>query len=108
MARVDYGRLVRDKIPAMIAAHGGQPMVRVLDDAEFIEALKKKMIETAWEVHGAQSLALKDSLADMLEVSTWLIRAAGFTPAEIFAIADEKREKRGGFAEKSFLVAVEE
>ncbi len=36
------GKLVRDKIPAIILADGKKPMTRILDTEEYLEELDKK------------------------------------------------------------------
>jgi predicted house-cleaning noncanonical NTP pyrophosphatase (MazG superfamily) len=38
--RVDYHKLVRDWIPAVIEAGGGRPVTRVLDQAGYLATLR--------------------------------------------------------------------
>jgi predicted house-cleaning noncanonical NTP pyrophosphatase (MazG superfamily) len=45
--RVAYHKLVRDQIPAIITADGGQPATWVLDDAGYEAALRAKLLEEA-------------------------------------------------------------
>lgn len=106
--RTEYGKLVRDKIPELIRAHGAVPVVRVLSDDEFVGELKKRLIEEAWEAHYADGMALVEECADIFEVMAWMMRARGIDPHEVFAMAEARRGERGGFSEKAFLVAVEE
>lgn len=40
-----YNKLVRDKIPNIIKNNGGEPYTRILSNDEYIENLKKKLIE---------------------------------------------------------------
>jgi len=66
--RVAYHKLVRDQIPAIIAADGGQPVTRVLDHAGYEAALRAKLLEEAHEAQGAPDGKLASELADVLEV----------------------------------------
>ena len=106
--RTEYGKLVRDKIPELIRAHGSVPVIRVLSDDEFVGELKKRLIEEAWEAHYADGTALVEECADIFEVMAWMMRARGIDPNEVFSMAEARRDARGGFSEKAFLVAVEE
>ena len=106
--RTEYGKLVRDKIPELIRTHGAIPVIRVLSDDEFVDELKKRLIEEAWEVHFAQDAALVEECADIFEVMAWMMRARGIDPNDVFALAEARRNERGGFSEKAFLIAVEE
>ena len=45
--RVTHHKLVRDRIPAIIEADGGQPVTRVLDYASYEAALGAKLLEEA-------------------------------------------------------------
>ena len=47
--RVAHHKLVRDQIPAIIAAAGRQPVTRVLDQAGYQAALRAKLVEEARE-----------------------------------------------------------
>ncbi len=51
--RVVHHKLVRDQIPAIITADGGQPVTRVLDDAGYEAALRAKLLEEAHEAQAA-------------------------------------------------------
>jgi hypothetical protein len=44
LMRVAHHKLVRDQIPAIITADGGQPVTRVLDDAGYEAALRAKLL----------------------------------------------------------------
>lgn len=47
--RLTYGKLVRDKIPGIIGADGGQPATRTLGEQEYRAALLAKLVEDARE-----------------------------------------------------------
>lgn len=62
---MDYNKLVRDRIPEIIAAQGQKPIIRVMDDKEYISSLEKKFDEEVAEYHESKEL---EELADVLEV----------------------------------------
>ncbi|MDP1599532.1 nucleoside triphosphate pyrophosphohydrolase [Phenylobacterium sp.] len=101
-------KLIRDRLPAIMRAQGLQVFDRRLNAAEFIAALKDKLVEEAQEVGAATGRAdLIDELADVMEVIAALAEASGVTPGEIEARRRAKRAERGGFDERVFNAAVE-
>ena len=103
-----YDKLVRDRIPELITAEGRQPVVVVLPSAERARALIAKLAEEAAEVAGADAASLPEELADVLEVVRALAGEAGLSLDDVVALADRKREVRGGFDRGLFLVHVED
>jgi predicted house-cleaning noncanonical NTP pyrophosphatase (MazG superfamily) len=77
--RLDYHKLVRDEIPRIIEAGGGQPVTRVLDQAGYLVALRAKLIEEAEEAQAAPDGQLRSELADVLEVLQALAAADGMS-----------------------------
>ena len=75
--RLDYHKLVRDGIPRIIEAGGGQPVTRVLDQAGYLAALRVKLMEEAEEAQAAPDRQLRSELADVLEVLRALAAAHG-------------------------------
>jgi predicted house-cleaning noncanonical NTP pyrophosphatase (MazG superfamily) len=108
MRSTRYHTLVRDKIPDIIRAGGGVPQLRVLDDDEYLAELKKKIIQSAWDVFYSEPQNLKEHFAELLEISTWMMKGVDVDPQDVFAVVEQRREARGGFAEKYYLVSVEE
>src|SRR3989338_5816439 len=49
-----FKKLIRDKMPEIMRAQGKELDVRVLDDAEFKEALRRKIIEEISELKDAK------------------------------------------------------
>lgn len=101
---MEYNKLVRDKIPQIIEAQGEKPVTRTLDDGEYHGALEKKLLEEAAEYRESHELS---ELADILEVVFALCRADGYTVDELQAACQEKRQARGGFEKRVFLVSKE-
>ncbi len=93
------GKLVRDKIPAIIIADGKIPITRILDDGEYLEELDKKLNEEIAEYQADKSI---EEMADVLEVLFAICEARGHSVEELMAVRNEKREERGGFEQKIF------
>jgi predicted house-cleaning noncanonical NTP pyrophosphatase (MazG superfamily) len=106
--RVTYHKLVRDQIPAIITADGGQPVIRVLDDAGYEAALRAKLLEEAHEAQAAADGQLASELADVLEVLRALAAAHHMSWEDIVSEAARKRAERGGFDNRIFLEYVEQ
>jgi predicted house-cleaning noncanonical NTP pyrophosphatase (MazG superfamily) len=106
--RVIYHKLVRDQIPAIIAADGHQPVTRILDQAGYEAALRAKLLEEAHEAQAAPDGQLASELADVLEVLQALAAAHHMSWEDIVSEADRKRAERGGFDDRIFLEYVEQ
>jgi predicted house-cleaning noncanonical NTP pyrophosphatase (MazG superfamily) len=106
--RVAHHKLVRDQIPAIITADGGQPVTRVLDDVGYEAALRAKLLEEAHEAQAAADGHLASELADVLEVLQALAAAHRMSCEDIVSEAGRKRAERGGFDNRIFLEYVEQ
>ncbi len=103
-----FNKLVRDKIPAIIEADNFTPKTRILDDAEFRTELDRKLEEECAEVLAAENTTERqEELADVYEILRAMSKLEGVTIEDIAKIADQKREKRGGFDEKIYLIESE-
>jgi predicted house-cleaning noncanonical NTP pyrophosphatase (MazG superfamily) len=100
-----YNKLVRDKIPAIIAADGKKLRSRILNDEEHLQALIKKLSEELKEFEEALSV---EELADLQEIIHAIADAIGTNKQELEKVRAEKAEKRGGFNQKIFLESVED
>ena len=106
--RVAYNKLVRDQIPGIIAADGGQPVTHVLDHAGYQAALRAKLLEEAQEAQAAPDGQLASELADVLEVLQALAAAHDMGWEDVVSEASRKRGERGGFDHRIFLECVDE
>lgn len=104
MGKRVYNKLVRDKIPEIIRADGKQLKSHVLDDAEHLEALIKKLEEEVAELAEARNV---EELADVHEVLIALAEALKIVPEELEKVRRDKADKRGGFQQRVFLEEVE-
>ena len=93
------GKLVRDKIPAIILADGKKPITRILNTEEYLEELDKKLNEEIAEYQEDKSI---EEMADVLEVLFAICEARGHSVEELMEVRGAKREKRGGFEERIF------
>jgi predicted house-cleaning noncanonical NTP pyrophosphatase (MazG superfamily) len=98
-------KLVRNKTINRITTlwHGTAVWHRLENDADYVAALMKKMIEEADEVARATSREeLVSELADALQVIEEIAKHYKITEAELHEIKDEKVASRGGYDERVF------
>ena len=101
-----YNKLVRDNIPDIISKKGEIPIIRILNDTEYQEALEKKLSEELEEVLESSGQERLLELADMLEVISSLATLEGSNLDEVIALASKKAKERGAFKDKIFLEKV--
>lgn len=99
-----FNKLVRDKIPEKIRNNNEIPIIKVLNDKEYKEALITKLLEEYNEVIKAEGEEILEELADMLEVIEALANVENKTFNDIMKLKEIKKEKRGGFSEKIYLI----
>ena len=99
-----YNKLVRDRIPAIIESQGECPCYRILNRQEFSGLLEEKLDEEVSEFHRDHNL---EELADILEVVYALAEDLGHSREELMEACRIKRENRGGFRERVFLISKE-
>lgn len=105
---VYFNKLVRDKIPEIISKNGGNPTIKVLNGEEYKIAIFEKLKEECAEVISAENKEhLTEELADLFEVIHSIIKNQDITFEEIEKVRLSKKEKRGGFDEKIFLISSE-
>ena len=101
-----YNKLVRDKIPNIITNNGEIPVTRMLNDEEYKIELERKLYEEYQEVINSKDKDRLEELADMIEVIKALASLEGKNLQDIILLAEQKREKRGGFKDKIYLERV--
>jgi predicted house-cleaning noncanonical NTP pyrophosphatase (MazG superfamily) len=96
--RQRFDKLVRDKIPLRIEAHGEKPRTLSVTSKELLHLLKAKAIEEAvelfWEIDNSRII---EELTDLLEVIESISRVCNTSFEQLLAAAAEKRNERGGF-----------
>ena len=100
-----YNKLIRDRIPEIMESQGIKFKASILNDDNYRTELLNKLVEEAKEVLAANTdrSELIKELGDVLEVIDYLIIAFGLDSEEIRTVKAERKESRGGFAEKLFL-----
>ncbi len=98
-----YNKLVRDRIPEIIAATGQHCRTRILDEEEYLQMLDAKLTEELAEYHADGSV---EELADLLEVIYAAAQARGYSREQLEAIRQSKAENRGGFRDRILLESV--
>ena len=91
---IKYKKLVRDKIPDIIKANGGECKFHVAKKNEFAGLLGEKMFEEANELI---KNPCAEEIADVLEVIEAIARMNRINIDEIKEAKKKKREERGGF-----------
>ena len=105
MKKLQYNKLVRDKIPEIIDASCKTCRTEVLSDDEYLKMLDAKLDEELAEYHEDQNI---EELADLMEVIYAAAEARGYSVEELEAVRLAKVEKRGTFKEKTLLREVVE
>ena len=101
-----YNKLVRDKIPENIDnMKGRKSKYKILDDAEYLKELNRKVIEEANEFIEENSI---EELGDLMEVLNAIMKLKGYKIEEVTKIMKEKNEKKGAFDNKIFLEYIDE
>ena len=99
-----YNKLVRDKVPELIKESGRQYKIKKLDDKEFYNALIDKIIEEIEEFRLSDN---EEEIADIYEILDHLVKLNEYEPMHIDYLRLIKREARGSFDERVFLLEVE-
>lgn len=93
-----YNKLVRDKIPEILAGKGISYEKRIASDEEYKEELVKKLGEETEEFLKAGD---PEELADVIEIIEALKKLPDYENVEELRI--KKLEERGGFEQKIIL-----
>lgn len=102
---LEFNKLVRDEIPASIAARGESVTVLRLEGEALIASLRRKLVEESLEVLDARNKEeIAEELADLREVTLALMSKLGITEPDIEARRKRKAKSRGGFEKALMLV----
>lgn len=104
MSRVEYNKLIRDRVKEKIEEKGDTCEVSVLDDVQFETALREKLIEEATEL--AKTTGREDFLkeyADLMIVLDELASRYELSEADVKLALVESLEKKGGFKNRHWL-----
>jgi len=99
-----HNKLVRDEIPEIIRRTNGRPQMKELTDAEYVEALRAKINEEVSEYLDGYNI---EELADIIEVVYAIAENQGVSADKLDSIRRAKKEERGAFDKRQFLISVE-
>ncbi len=102
-----YNKLIRDRIPEIIHAAGKQCETEVMPEAEYIQALRDKLVEEALEAQKVEPADLATELADICEVMDALRAVYGITQEQVSQLQAARRDERGAFEKRLRLLWTE-
>ena len=108
MPRIIYNKLVRDRIPEIIESTSKPYQARILNDEEYLTAIKLKLIEEAQEVNEASESDLLKEIADVYTVLDALVDALNLEENSIQIKVNSRIIERGAFKNRIFLEWVDE
>ncbi|MCX6357824.1 MAG: nucleoside triphosphate pyrophosphohydrolase [Candidatus Aureabacteria bacterium] len=104
MRRITYHKLIRDRIPEIIADGGRSCKVRRLSGRAALRAVRMKILEEAQELQRARGKGeILNELVDLQELVTALRRRLGVRAGGFARIVRRKETARGGFRKMLFL-----
>jgi predicted house-cleaning noncanonical NTP pyrophosphatase (MazG superfamily) len=107
MARKEYDKLIRDRIPEIIRADGRECGLEIMEEDEYKQALLQKVVEEAQEVLDAPLDKLIMELADLYEVIDTVMVAYDIDKQNVIDLQAKRREERGGFSDRLRLLWIE-
>ena len=93
------GKLVRDRIPEIIQEDGKTPIIRIVDEEEYVRELDRKLCEEVEEYRADGSI---EEMADVLEVLQAICIARGYTLQQLEEVRRKKAAERGGFKKRIY------
>ena len=100
----EFNKLVRDLIPASITQRGETVNIVKLKGEALLKQVRSKLIEEAFEVADARTIAhVVEELADLEEVADALRQTLGISKRRIADTRRRKKRNRGGFEEGIML-----
>ena len=100
-----HDKLVRDKIPEIIAKQGKRPVTHIAAKGEYDKRLREKLKEEATEFYAS---GRPEELADVLEVVHALCKSIGISYESVEQTRVKKAEERGSFDKRIVLDEVQE
>jgi predicted house-cleaning noncanonical NTP pyrophosphatase (MazG superfamily) len=98
-----YNKLVRDKVPGVLALKGLDYKARILEKDEYADELDEKLLEETKEYLDSGEI---EELADIQEVIFAILKVKGVSRGDFDKIRKDKLNTRGGFEERIFLETV--
>lgn len=100
-------KLVRDKVPDLIASSGMRAIMTVVHGEEELEAMRKKIVEEANEVASATDRSeIISEIADLTEILLAFRKRLKISDTEIFEAQNSKRRSHGAFEKGNMLISI--
>ena len=103
--KVEYNKIVRDKIPQIIRDSGRTCEYKILGESEVKEALQEKLLEKAQIFLKRPS---EDELSDIYELLDAIVETFEYEPLHIDYLKIQNKENKGTYSEKVFLISVDD
>lgn len=103
MKTIPYHKLIRDRIPEIIAAKGKEAVTEELSPLAYLDMLHEKLDEELQEYHETHSI---DELVDLVEVIYGILDYRCVSREEFEEIRKLKKDKRGAFEKRLLLKGV--
>ncbi|MDP3964501.1 MAG: hypothetical protein Q8Q20_02455 [bacterium] len=104
IVRIQYNKLIRDKVPDNIKTKGFDAKTRRLTLKEFKKELLKKVGEEASALPGlTRKSEIIDELADTIDVIEEILRTFKISKREIAVAQKKAMKKKGGFKKRIYL-----
>ena len=104
MKKIHYNKLIRDKIPEVIAKDGGTFKVEKLTNKKFEKELIKKVEEEASALPKCKTRKeLIEELGDVLDVIDEIKKLKKIKQTELRQAREKAFVKKGGFKKRLFL-----
>lgn len=103
MRRFKFDKLIRDKILPNMIKNGQEPEWKKLNDQEFIQELKNKILEEVEEIPLEDGDSLPEKIADIEEIISALLKTIKIKRSEINKIRKIKNKERGGFKKRIYV-----
>ncbi len=106
MISTTYNKLVRDNIPNIITSNGAIPNIRILNDKEYSNCLRDKLVEEVKEFlsEGTDNI---EELVDIYEVILAILSNNNISFKTFEEIRNQKAHEKGLFKDKVFLLSVQ-
>lgn len=102
---ITYNKLVRDRIPDIIADHGERPEFVILDEIGFQKSLRQKLIEEARALAEAREARdIENELIDLYEILNTFEKVYHLRHSDLIDWQEKKRQERGGFDKRIYLI----
>lgn len=105
-----YNKLVRDNIPQIIEESGKKCIYKILNEEEFLNALKDKLFEEAKELKESKNDdEFIEELVDVFHVISYIFNTLSTQQLHEYVRKNQmKLCEKGVFDKKIFLIEVEE